>query len=302
MPPIIPIRSALPSIEFPIIEIIDIGAGIEGEDRYAPLMSQRMARITGFEPDDARHAELVAARPADGTCRYLKDFVGAGGPATIHITRWPGCTSLYRPDPKVIDLFDTIGASPGGNFEILRTAAIETRRMDDIPDCPAGDYLKLDVQGAELDVLRGATKSLASAVVIELEAEFVPLYENQPLLGDIHTFLASHGFMLHKFIDLSGRAFRPWRYTANPFVPLSQVLAADAIFVRDFTRLETWADAQLLKAAAVLHEVYGSYDLVNLLLMEYGRRRAQELWMDYSRAVASSGGIVPYSPNIKQQP
>ena len=54
--------------------------------------------------------------------------------------------------------------------------------------------------------------------------------------------------------------------------------------------------------AAVLHEVYGSYDLVNLLLMEYGRRRAQELWKDYSRAVASSGGIVPYSPNIKQQP
>jgi FkbM family methyltransferase len=301
--PSIPIRSALPTIEFPTVEIIDIGAGIEGEDRYAPLMSQGMARVTGFEPDDARHAELIAGRPPDGPYRYLKEFVGAGGPATVHITRWPGCTSLYRPDPTVIDLFDMIGASAGGNFEVLRTATIETRRLDDIADCPAGDYLKLDVQGAELDVLRGAGKSLASAVVIELEAEFVPLYENQPLFGDIQVFLAARGFMLHKLIDISGRAFRPWRWPSNPFIPLSQLLSADAIFVRDFTRIELWSDAQLLKAAAVLHDVYGSYDLVNRLLREYGRRcGVEQLWMDYSRAVSAAGVVAPYTPNIKQRP
>ena len=298
----ISIRTVLPALEIPTIEIVDVGAAIEGEDRYASLVAQNLARVTGFEPDEPQHAKLIAARPPGGAYRYLKHFVGRGGSATVHITRFPGCTSLYRPDPRVINMFDTIGVEATGNFFVLRTAPVETRRLDDIPDCPAADYLKLDVQGGELDALRGAERSLASAVVIELEAEFVPLYENQPVFGDIQTFLASRGFLLHKFLDISGRCFRPWRLTGNPFVPLSQILWADAIFVRDFTRLEAWSDAQLLKAAAVLHEAYRSYDLAHRLILEYSHRRGQDFAQPYTRAMAASGAVAPYLMNIKQQP
>ena len=295
------IRSLLP-LEIPTIDIVDVGAALEGEERYASLVAGGLARVTGFEPDEAQHAQLLAARPG-GAYRYLRDFIGAGGPATLHVTRWPGCTSLYRPDPKVIDLFDTLGAAgPGGNFHVIRTEPVETRRLDDIPECPPADYLKLDVQGAELDVLRGAATSLARAVVIELEVEFVPLYENQPLFGDLQTFLRGHGFVLHKFLDVSGRCFRPWRLAPNPFIPLSQVLWADAVFVRDFAHLEAWSDDQLLRAVAILHEVYRSYDLAQRLLAELDKRQDRDLAQPYGRAVIQSGALVPYTMNFKQQP
>ena len=57
------------------------------------------------------------------------------------------------------------------------------------------------------------------------------------------------------------------------FLLISQLLWADAIFVRDFVRLDTYAGDGLLKAAAVLDMVDASYDLVALLLAEHDRRR-----------------------------
>src|SRR5688572_3803587 len=138
---------------------------MEGEDRYAVLVGDGLARVTGFEPNDVQRAKLVAERPGDAY-RYINAFIGTGEEATVHVTRYPGCTSLYRPDPRVIDRFDDIGTTAGGNFHVIGTARVQTRRLDDIAECPPADFLKLDVQGGELDALRGAGKSLANAIVL----------------------------------------------------------------------------------------------------------------------------------------
>jgi hypothetical protein len=57
------------------------------------------------------------------------------------------------------------------------------------------------------------------------------------------------------------------RYSA-----MSQVLWADAIFVKDITRLDAYSDEQLLKASLILHQIYYSFDLLHILLVEYDRR------------------------------
>jgi hypothetical protein len=67
--------------------------------------------------------------------------------------------------------------------------------------------------------------------------------------------------------------FRPMQFGENRLEPMSQLLFADAVFVRDFSKLAEWTDEQLLKGAAVLYEVYCSHDLVHRLLAEYDRRR-----------------------------
>lgn len=56
------------------------------------------------------------------------------------------------------------------------------------------DYLVLDVQGAELDVLRGANTILSKFSVIELECSTIQVYEGAPLYEEINSYLQNRGF------------------------------------------------------------------------------------------------------------
>lgn len=268
----------------PMIQIMDVGAAALGQDRYEELVTLGYANVIGFEPNPAEYARL---QNRDGPYRYLPVFLGNGGPARFHLARYPGCSSLLRPDPTVIDLFQTIDCSAAdGNFHVVGTEVVKTVRLDDIGSDIVIDYLKIDVQGYELEIMRNGRKKLSNAVVIETEVEFIPFYENQPLFGDVQCFMREQGFVLHKFIDVGGRPFRPFN-PPNPFYPISQLLFADAIFTRDFTRLESYSDDSLLKAATVLDLVYGSYDIAALLLNEYDRRRQTDLYRRYCEALNS---------------
>jgi FkbM family methyltransferase len=57
-------------------------------------------------------------------------------------------------------------------------------------------WLKIDVQGFELSVLKGAGDFLKKAAAIELELSLVPLYKGQPLMGEMIKFLNENGFSL----------------------------------------------------------------------------------------------------------
>ncbi len=80
------------------------------------------------------------------------------------------------------------------------------------------DVLKLDIQGHELEALRGAGRLLADIQVVLTEVEFTPLYDGQPLFADIDAFMRSQGFRLFNLYDL-------WCH------PDGQITAGDAIYV-----------------------------------------------------------------------
>jgi FkbM family methyltransferase len=283
----------------PTIQILDVGAMATGQERYHGLLASGLAHVTGFEPNPAEFARL---KDRPGPYRYLPHFLGSGGPATFHLTRYPGCSSLLEPDPTVIDMFMTIGCGdPGGNFHVTKTEPVETMRLDDIKPALDVDFIKVDAQGYELEIMRHGVATLAKALVIECEVEFVPLYRGQPLFGDVQCFLREHGFMLHKLIDVAGRPFRPFN-PPNPFLPMSQVLWADAIFVRDFTRLEAYSDEELLQAAAILDVAYSSLDLVGLLLTEYDRRQKTNLMQAYIADLQKRGSLSVKVLNIMDHP
>ena len=58
------------------------------------------------------------------------------------------------------------------------------------------DLLKLDVQGAELLVLRGAEKSLPRVRLVFVEVSFRPIYEGSAVFADVYAFLRGHGFRM----------------------------------------------------------------------------------------------------------
>ena len=62
-------------------------------------------------------------------------------------------------------------------------------------------FLKLDVQGSELDVLRGAEATLAKTEVVQLEVALLPYNEGAPTSNQVITFMDERGFAIY---DIAG--------------------------------------------------------------------------------------------------
>ena len=287
-------------VELPIINILDIGAMRDGHDRYNSLREMGLAKVTGFEPSHEHYENLT--RTKNDNENYFPYYLGNGKSSCFYVTRHPGCSSLYKPDPATINLFETIGTEKelNGNFWVQNTENVNTIRLDDIKECPLPDYIKIDVQGAELDILENAQHALRNALIIESEVEFIPIYKDQPLFGDIQVFLRDYNFVLHKMIDVGGRAFRPLMNSRNPFAAISQLLWADAIFCRDFTNLNLYSDQDLIKSALILHQVYFSYDLTLYLLRELDLRNSSKLSARYAEALGESNNLPLLFMNPKE--
>jgi len=59
-------------------------------------------------------------------------------------------------------------------------------------------FLKIDVQGYEYEVLKGATDILQNTIGIEIEMSMIELYENQKwLFSDVMDFMKNNGFSLY---------------------------------------------------------------------------------------------------------
>jgi|AGTN01.2.fsa_nt_gi hypothetical protein len=267
------------------VRVFDVGAMLEGAPRYGVLSGP--VEIHAFEPNASERAKLQAA----GLPWIIHPHcLGDGGRHTLHITRYPGCSSLLEPDPAILNLFCNIGTDgPEGNFAVVASEAVTTRRLDDF-GLPPPDLMKLDIQGAELMVLENGRAALASCVAVEIETEFLPLYRGQPLFHDLAAFMHAQGFVLHKMLDVAGRCFRPVA-GRTPDRPLSQVLWADSVFIRDPGRVAGMTRAALVTAATVMAEVYRSYDLAVFYLGEIDRRDGGTLAMDYLRALAGAGDL-----------
>jgi hypothetical protein len=92
-------------------------------------------------------------------------------------------------------------------------------RLDDV--VPAGTnvgLLKLDVQGYEMEALRGACRVLTEAKSLLVEANYVPHYEGAVDFDQLHRFLADAGFCVHGI--------------SAPFTDRERPLWADAMYVR----------------------------------------------------------------------
>jgi len=279
--------------DLPTVRILDIGASmVEGPDHYAPLVERGLAEVVGFEPDTEQHAALQASnRPG---YRYLPYALGDGGDKTFHVARFPGCSSIFPPNAPFLDRFSAIGAQlPDGNFAVVRTEPVPTRRLDDLlGETGAPDYLKLDIQGAEVQVLENASQVLSSTLVIESEVLFAPLYEGQGDFADLTRLLREQGFQLYELRDVHRCSVAPFLAEKAPFPSRGQWMWADAVYIRRWEDVSGWSDAELLKAAAILHEVYEAYDLVHHMLIELQLRTDQPLADRYRAAMSQDPALA----------
>jgi FkbM family methyltransferase len=176
--------------------VFDVGAN-EGQTirRFSQAFPE--ADIYSFEPDPATFRRLAAA--AAGLPR-VRAFNAALG-------REPGEAQLFRFGfDETNSLLPTAAGAESfvADAGLLResgTVAVKVTTVDSVCE-ESGisriDLLKIDTQGYEVEVLRGARRILSSGAVALVYAEvcFVRYYEGQPLFQDVYALLYELGFRL----------------------------------------------------------------------------------------------------------
>lgn len=272
-----PIASVLPALSR--VKIIDVGASDTDEPpAYMRLIGALPYELVGFEPD-AEECRTLNAKNRRGHV-YLAHAIGDGSRRTLHRCATPACSSLFEPDEALAQNFHNLAPK----LQVTDRVEVETHRLDDIPETAGAEFLKIDVQGGELLVLEGARDRLSDILVVHTEVEFLPLYKGQPLFGDIDAFLRRHGFLFHTMVPF-GRTFRPL-VANNDDGWMRQMIWADAVYVRDFTRFADLAPEALLKIAAIMHENYQSFDLAALALGTHDRLTGSSLQPAYLKRLS----------------
>jgi hypothetical protein len=128
-----------------------------------------------------------------------------------------------------------------------------------VPDC-----MKLDVQGAELDVLQGSHRVLQRTLFLELEVEFNPQYENQPLFADVDTHLRGEGFSL---LGLRRTLWRQMNDDVSVQTPWGgQIVHGDVIYFNSRFLRDPRITARDIVKLCVILSLYRQDALLNHLL------------------------------------
>lgn len=218
----------------------------------------QFVRAYGFEPNQEEYEKLVSGTtdaslvgvqmPAYRSTTFspfaLADRTGR---LPLYITRSPGPVGLLEPDPERLREIRWKGATFLPNFaeeffavervEEVEVTTLEAfareRRLDHI------DYLKLDVEGSEYEVLAGVGSALLRRTgVIKAELCFIPFRKGQKLFSDVDLFLRKHGFDLLRYEIVPGQIGFKERTSGWSFGPVlgipeqyGQPLQCDAIYV-----------------------------------------------------------------------
>lgn len=265
-------------LNFKIIEIGALPVENKKEPFYELLDYFPSSKIIGFEIDQ-QVCEKMNANSHKGAKYYPYALGKANERRKLYITQDPMCCSLYKPNEELIKLYN--------NFEVAylkEETEINTVSLDyfiDKHEIGNIDFIKIDVQGAELDIFKGASKALKNVLKIVCEVEFVPHYQNQPLFGDVCNHLIKYDLMFNKFLGLAGRSLKPVILNNKINFP-SQHIWSDAVFVYHIQKIKNLTDEQILKLG-LFACVYLSLDLTFYCLSEYDKRYSTSFakeWMN----------------------
>jgi len=270
------------SLNFKIIEVGALKIQDQDEPFYELLDYFPSTKIIGFEIEK-EICEKMNSQAKEGVKYYSHALGKDNEQRKFYITQNPMCSSLYKPNEELIKLYN--------NFEVAylkKETEIETISLDyfvekhEVGDV---DFIKIDVQGAELDVFKGGSKTLKNVLKIVCEVEFIQHYENQPLFGEVSDYLSQYNLMFNKFLGLSGRALKPIMLNNNPNLP-SQHIWSDAVFVRHIQKIHSLNDEKLLKLG-LLACVYYSLDLTFYCLSEYDKRHSTSFAKNWMSKIAN---------------
>lgn len=249
--------------------VADIGAANGLPLNLTPL--GRTATVLFFEPNADSAKALTAHLQGRGYAdpRVLPVALSdSDGPRTLYVTNVPTGTSLLKPGSAFFNRF--------GNpdyFHPVREVTVQTRRLDGVlaeAQLPRLDALKIDTQGAELQILNGLGQVLTDETLcVELEIGYPGSYVGQPGFGALDSLLTAADFYLfdlrlssadrHRDGDAGYYRREIFHVAADSPSITRRIGEADAVYFRSTDQVLARKDAAIARRLMVMMGIYGYF-------------------------------------------
>jgi FkbM family methyltransferase len=298
--------------------VMDIGARRGGETYLQPLAGQ--IKLIGF--DDSPEEEC---KPGEASAIQYEHhetiLAGEHGRGKFFKAAWPFSSGLYKPNMK---FFERLPCRD--NMVIVEELDVETTTLDrfaaTLPDDHI-DFIKIDVEGAELDVLGGGKSMLRDKRVLGIKTEFWwdPVLRGQPSFAELDIFLRANGFYLfdlelHNYQAYMRRSLPVGRLNADSRNWLGalqnvradgsrygQALTGDALYFRDpiADRIDgrsslSWDSASLLRLCA-LFDIFNYGDCAIELLQDFREHKTVDFNFDFEQVLNALTPEVSVGPD-----
>lgn len=153
------------------------------------------AKIVTFEPDPRCSSRLVSLSALDRNWEIVESAAGnVDSTETLQLFSVEHGYSSLKNVTKAGEIFS------GEIKEGMETAHVKVVRLDSyfhaLQSVSENVWLKIDVQGFELEVLQGAEGILPKITAIEIEIPMIQLYEESERISTIMKFMEDKGFVL----------------------------------------------------------------------------------------------------------
>lgn len=243
------------------VDVVDVGAS-DGPSKIWEQFADKL-RLTLVEPEPESYKIIQDRFKDDIRIRCLQAALSSmNGPRNLYVVKWPRASSVH---PVREDFRQQIFLRD--HFETKQIIPIECERLD--LHCTNIDFIKTDVEGHDLHVIKGTGNLMNNCIGAQLEVNFNDLWrEGQMTFSDIDQYMRSFGFIITEI-----RSPGYWHFLLpSPHLESKGFIAAsDFLYFRfpsdivQQIKSGAWPKDKLAKALA-LYLAYGNYEFTFVLL------------------------------------
>jgi FkbM family methyltransferase len=213
---------------------VDVGArgGVHG--LVEPIAG--VTAVLAFEPDEEECARLrshLALNSPWAVCDLEACALAQGdGEAMLHLLSAPTNHSLRPPNLEMVQRYNMVKWHQVGSFPLQTTSLDKVLFERRLKEDYWGEFLKLDTQGTEFEILKGSQRTLSErTVAIFTEVAFCQLYDGQKLFSDVEMLLRECGFSFYGFATVHQRSRK--QLDKRKQIGQERTIWADAVFFKD---------------------------------------------------------------------
>jgi len=229
--------------------------------------------VYAFEPQDDSHQAPISD-PSDKKIFHFSSFLSCHNKMRkFYFTNLSLCSGFYQNNKRFCNRLPN-----NKSGTVLKSKFVKTKTIDSLVSerkLRSIDFIKIDCEGGELDVLKGSEKQLSNSISgIFTEFWLDPIIKNQPSFAEIDSFLRSKGFSLFDMsldrypkktlpvgiLNEKRRFFRTEFQPTCLFREHGQILTGDALYFKD--PIKSQSNEELFDKTRIL-KLIAFYDFYN---------------------------------------